>query len=760
MKKRLTAFLLLAALVLTLPAAAAFRDIPDETTALAAATLQGLGVVDGTGDGVFDPNGTLTRAQGCKMIVELMGLGSKVSTYSRKTLFTDVPSSAWYNGYVNLAYHQGVINGYGNGTFGPNDPITYGQLATILLRMLGYQTADIGTLWPLDYTAFCEDLGLTEGLTLSPMAPVTRGQAAVLMARAAGEKVNGSGRAYYETMAGVSSKEEVILLSVSAAYGGSTGLVMAYSLEGSGGTVYYGQTNRQSEALQGSVGTLLFDGAGKVCGFIPQSGGHRDVVIGSATASALTTSGGESIRIPADAVVVSGGEVYSYRISGYLQLSGKAGRAVRLFEDENGRITHLYLSGGASSRAVVAKSASLSALERELDLTGLHYTITKNGGAAGESALQVNDVAWYDSASGTLRLCDHRVSGYLSAASPSISAASTITVAGHSFEVMESAWESLGSFSLGDQLTLFLTDDGKVASVGKTTSKTEAEMIGVLDAGGRSVTLVGSGITLSGTIKASSSDLGGLVKVTASSATELSCKAVSKTSGGKLDVQARTLGGVALADTCAIYEWAGSGYVYDLEGSRGAASGELSVLSWADTLPASAVSYYHLNSVGEVDILLLHDVTGNLYRYGKADVYPGAIKMGEDMTGNGVTITNGEGVTEKYYATLSVSDGSYLGLALGTSSQGYTRTVKAQSLRKMTGAEKADFYLSGGKWHVETDGVSWTVADNVQIHISAVDTWMSGEEGLLNILADGYRLTLYADRSENEGGQIRLIRAE
>lgn len=48
----------------------------------------------------------------------------------------------------------------------------------------------------------------------------------------------------------------------------------------------------------------------------------------------------------------------------------------------------------------------------------------------------------------------------------------------------------------------------------------------------------------------------------------------------------------------------------------------------------------------------------------------------------------------------------------------------------------------------------------VQIHLTEADLWLEGAEGLASVLADGYTLTLYYDRSADEGGQVRLITAQ
>ena len=612
MYKKLSTLLLVLLLTfaLAVPAGAAFGDISDSETALAAATLQGFGVADGTGGGSFAPDEPLTRAQACKLVVGISGLSAQVNTYARKTLFSDVSPSVWYNGYVNLAYANGLINGYGDGTFGPDDPITYGQLATVALRLLGYTSAEIGSVWPLDYTAFADELGLCGSLTLRAEQTLTRGQAAIVLSNTLRENT-AVGKAYYQTISAVKSTLECVLMDTAASGSGSTELLAVYALDGSG-VQYYAQANTQSDVLCGCVGVLLFDGSGRAIGFVPESTDYLDLKIGSATATTLTAAGGTSYRISSGAKVIVSGEVYAYASTGYLQLNSRSGKTVRLFYDDTGAVSYLYLTGGtsASSAAVVTSSDSLSALARSLGLSGGGYSVTKNGASAGAASLAANDVAYYDAAAGTIRVSDYRVSGFIEAASPSVSAAESITVAGCSFEVLESAWDTLTGFQLGSRVTLLLTDDNKVAAV---SAGLQAEMLGVLSEDGRSVTLALSGVTLSAPkMNYEDSALGSLVRVTASTASALSCTKVSSGSYEKLDLAALTLGSVPLAPGCAVYEWAGAGYVEPLT---------LSDIDWTDTVLSSCVSYAHTNSAGEIDLLLLENVTGNVYRYGKLSLY-------------------------------------------------------------------------------------------------------------------------------------------
>ena len=747
-------------------AGAAYTDITDETVATAAAALEGMGVVSGTSDSTFNPSGSLSRAQLCAMLVNAAGLSSQVSTYARKTLFSDVSASAWYNGYVNLAYSQGLVSGNGDGTFGPNEAVTYGEMATSLLRLLGYTSEEVGAVWPLDYTTFCDELGLSDGLSLGAYDGLNRGEGAVLLYRAMKAAVSGSEQPYYETIQGVSSVEEAILLDGNASYGGSSGLLMAY-IPSSGGILYYTQETTKSEALAGLLGHLLFDSSGQVLGFLPEDGGYQDLTIGTATAAELTDASGTSYRISSGAVVIAGGETYDYSSAGYLQLNTRAGRTVRLYYDDAGTVTYLYLSGGtaATSEAAVASTTSAaSSLSRALDLSGKTYTITKNGATASSGDLAQYDVGYYDAATATLRVSDYRVSGFLAEASPSVTAATTLTVAGCTFGVLECAWETLGELNLGDKVTLLLTDDGKVAAAYPST-QIRAEMIGILSEDGRSVTLAGSGITLTAdTMDYEESSLGSLVAVSASSASSLRCSEVSSSSL-PLDLTEGTLGDLELAPSCLIYEWAGSGRVYDLEGNQGTASTDFSAITWTESLEKEDVAYYHTNSADQVDVILLEDVTGSCYVYGKIKRYSGqdGINLGggtRDAYNPAATLTNSAGSSEKYLCAISSSSDRYVGIALTPTNSGYERVTQIRRLRELEDLSSGDFFLQDGTWYVEAEGNEYRVSDQVEIHLSEADLWLSGTDGLTSALADGYTLTLYYDRSPDEGGQVRIIVAE
>lgn len=919
MKKRIFALLLCAVLILpALPAAnAAFTDISDPETSLAAATLQGLGIVAGTSANSFTPNNSLTRAEACALIINTMGLSNQVNTYKQRTVFSDVLPSAWYTGIVNLAYAQGIVNGYGNGTFGPEDKVTYGHFATMLLRLLGYSTAEIGSVWPLDYTAFCDNLGLSEGLGLQPAQVLTRGQAAVLLYRTLKANANSSSKPYYTTLSGVAATAEVILLDNNASYGGTDGLLKVCSTTGSGGVTYYGQAKPQSDALLGtqaavlldsagdvlgaiplkddalehkvtsakevilldtdatyegtsgllkaspldgssgavyytqvtkqnssltdSAVTLLLDGAGQVVGMFagsetypsaqiaaqkqallldvnaalgsetgllmayelegtpgiayynqavpqqgaltgtvvsllldkrgdvvavaPQSTGYRDVTVASAKTSGIIDSDGVTHRINANAATIVGGSAYNWSSTGYIQINSRPGKIARLFYND-GAVTYVYLTTGAADAdtqvAMAQTDSAASELARKLGISG-SYSITKNGMAAQADDLGRYDVAYYDKNSKTLCASDYQLSGFIQSVSPSLDAAQSITVSGCTVPVLESAWTSLSDYALGDRVTLLLTDDGKVTMATSDNAVT-TDMVGVLSTDGKSVTLVGSGLKV--TAKEVSADAklyGRLVRVYVAE-DSISCYSYTSDITGEIDIIDQTLGKYELAASCSIYEHAGGSYLYSLSGQLGVASRNFDDIFWTDTIETNRVDFCRVNSAGKVDLIVLKNVTGNCYEYGKTITYSDSDGIRMDSSAawavysKAVTLTNGEGVSKKYLSAYSVNSlFSYQGIALHSYSSSYQEVTSMVTLSRVAGLGSSVFFLQGEDWYATVNNREIPVSENVQVYIESTDRWLSGAEGVSAAIASGAVLEVHHDQTLATGAQVRVI---
>ena len=152
-------------------------------------------LMDGTGAGKFSPSATTTRAMLVTILYRLDGAHARATS-----AFSDVPSGTWYSEAVAWANDLGLVTGYGNGTFGPGDPITREQMAVILQRYaacLGYdvtQGADLSAFrdaadisaYAADAMAWAKAEGLINGVgnsRLNPRGNATRAEVAAILQR-------------------------------------------------------------------------------------------------------------------------------------------------------------------------------------------------------------------------------------------------------------------------------------------------------------------------------------------------------------------------------------------------------------------------------------------------------------------------------------------------------------------------------------------------------------------------------------------------
>lgn len=120
----------------------------------AISTLFSIGIIDGYGDGAFRPDGPITRAAFTKMAVNFFDY--HVKDYDGR--FTDVEGDAWYAGYIQAAAELKLIEGFDDGTFRPDDYITRAQACAIINRTLGrVPDADRMSIRPLVTWPDCDE---------------------------------------------------------------------------------------------------------------------------------------------------------------------------------------------------------------------------------------------------------------------------------------------------------------------------------------------------------------------------------------------------------------------------------------------------------------------------------------------------------------------------------------------------------------------------------------------------------------------------
>ena len=155
------------------------------------------GLMVGTSETTFSPNSATTRG----MIVTILWRLEGSPLVSASLDYDDVQPGDWYGEAVRWADDAGVVTGYGNGKFGPNDPITREQMAAMLWRYAGSPKVD-GSLssfvdeaqtndWAQPAMIWAVEQGLIAGVgndRLEPRGQATRAQAATILMRFAQDK--------------------------------------------------------------------------------------------------------------------------------------------------------------------------------------------------------------------------------------------------------------------------------------------------------------------------------------------------------------------------------------------------------------------------------------------------------------------------------------------------------------------------------------------------------------------------------------------
>lgn len=169
---------LLMALLLIFNISTAFAVSTDEAMSL----MNQLGIIRGYEDGDLRPDGLITRAEFCAMLMRINGYESICAPVS-ETPFRDVEGGHWASGYITLAYNMGIISGYDGVTFGPMDNVTVNQAVKMLVSSLGYSVAAQKQGYPAGYLAQAISLDLLDGVETGEKA-ATRKTVARLLSNA------------------------------------------------------------------------------------------------------------------------------------------------------------------------------------------------------------------------------------------------------------------------------------------------------------------------------------------------------------------------------------------------------------------------------------------------------------------------------------------------------------------------------------------------------------------------------------------------
>lgn len=620
MKKRFISLCLTLALTAA-PAGAAFSDISSGSLQQTASILGSLGIMQGTGNNRFEPNRPLTRAEFCKLAVTAMGIDD-ASPYASYTIFPDVHASHWAARYVNAALRHPdfkdnyIIRGYADGTFGPDRQLTYGEVCTMLLRMLGYKESDIGPFWLADYIAQANALGLTQGVSIKDAkTPVTRADAATMLLNTLGTSTRSDGQEGSPLISRVSSStvENCILLETSET---DSSLAADEALFYENGTLSARKTaGKLDRSLIGVYGTLVIGKKGDnvAVGVVPDTASRQETyeVVNAAADRIVTKTGAFRPNRDTPTYLSRDSSAEDSKLKSLAEVwsSILPGDTLHAYYNEYGSLALLAVLPGTSISHAntfvygIATSANIPS----------EYKIVKNGAIIDQSGLKKYDVVTLDAANRQALVSDTRVSGRYSEGGPTVSYPQEVKVYGNSFRISDSAAAFFKDMKLKDYITLLFDADGNVAAA-YPRSTVSADMQGIvtaIDEGKATVTLT-NGITLRNMdidkLDKPTALMGRLVSVsTNGDKAVLTRRTLSGKTSGEWSLSDGKLGSKPVSSRVNVYEEVLSGAPL----SRIA----LSDISLAK-VPSSDIRYTVTDSAGTITTVILGDVTGDSWLYG------------------------------------------------------------------------------------------------------------------------------------------------
>lgn len=780
MKKRFVS-LCLAGLIMVAPASAVFTDISDSRVSQTAAVLDALGIMQGVGGGSFAPGKALTRAQFCKLAVTAMGV-TDVSPYASYTIFPDVKHSHWAAPYINAAVRhpelkeKSIIRGYADGSFGPDKIVSYGEVCTMLLRMLGYKEEDVGPFWPADYIAQAQAIGLTDGVTIADArAAVKRGDAAVLLLNALNTDKKGEEGGTLLDKVASSTVKDCILLETGKTYSGlaadaalfyEDGVVDAESPRKTAGTL--------DSSMIGVYGTIVVGkGSSKVAvGVIPNGNKTEAYEVVNAEADHIVTTNGTLRPDRKTKLYISRDHAMDEYENVWANL--QSGDTLTLYYNEYGVLqlmavlpkttagtAHSFVYGLATSRRIPAE-----------------YTIIKNGAKIDASKLKKYDVVTLDAANRQAIVSDTKLSGKYQTDSTTYSHPSQVEILGKKFSVSSEAAATFKDMKLNDYITLLFDADGNVAAA-YPKKDVSAEMQGIvtkIDGKKATVTLT-NGLTLRDIpiAKDVKTDvMGRLVTVSQSGeGADLIRRTLSGKTAGNWSVAEGKLGSNAVSSKVHVYEEVLSG-------------APLNAINVSDidltSVPASQIKYTVQDNAGTVTNIVLGDVTGESWIYGigygkkiKGNFYPPADSGYSDMQPEeqeeyqrkhpeyySYTYAvvpkywqDGKMVDDKEYRVPSLPsglNGNPIGIPRGYSTDESTVNTSLDTL-KLTLIDTVKPSAFDGSSGVRTKDGYYELAENIGVYVSEQNRFVSLQTAKSNYTS----FRVYANKTAENDGKIRVI---
>lgn len=496
---------------------------------------------------------------------------------------------------------------------------------------------------------------------------------------------------------------------------------------------------------------------------IDQSAMTKYVVYSKLENAVVTYQNGalSQIDIPDDTDAYREGQKSTF---GALKSNLEMGDIIYVKPDETGGISYINIEKGHLQGPLTVKTQSW--YQQFGDVSGA--AIMRDGIKVSLDGIQMNDIAYYSADLGMLFAYSNKVTGVYQKASPNKDLPETITVSGVEYALEGvaafNAVSSSGSFNYGDTVTLLLGKNGKVADV---INPSQTSVTGYLTgAGSKEYTNASGGkytshyVTVAlpdGSIGeyATSSDYAKWVNsvVTVSfkdGGATIAARSSSKTLSGRVQAAQNKLGTHTLAANVQILDVSTT----DREAEAAAYTVLFPQRLDGVDIAAGDVLYYETDSRGDISVLILEDVSGDMYRYGIATKAESNISS----SGRGVGSVSGSYTCDigGTSMTLSLSNGAYTNITTGTPVKAVVDgSGRLQSLfplsqvsGKITSVAASNIETSDGKLELADDVVVYRRQRDYSYQVIPLADIIGTNTGTMSA---------FYDKRPSAGGRVRVL---
>ncbi len=718
--------------------------------------LAELSIMNGDPDGNLRLDDPVTRAEFTKMAVASSSYRNSVAKSLSISPFPDVTYRHWAAPYVRVGVTNGLVSGYPDATFRPDEGVLFEEGVTIMLRVLGYTDSDFGVSWPYGQLGLAQNLDMTDDVSCSAGEVMNRGQVAQLIYNCLGINMKGMPSTQLVNDFDVQILEDVTLIADS----NDDASIANDEVFTSSGT--YKVDSTLDRSMLGLSGDVAIKNGTKLLAFLPESGKNatEEYVVYSTlsdTVMAYQNNTLQSVRIDDSTTVYKGKTQMNF---GTLKPTLSLGDVLRMKRSGN-TIDYITWQKGTVKGPLTVQSANWGSSWGVTENT----TVMRDGLVSSASALQSYDIAYYLSDIDMVLAYSDKVSGIYEKATPNKDMPSSVTVSGMVYTIEgSSAFQKLssnGEFLLGDTVTLLLGKDGGVADVVSSASSSGGTVVGYVTGSGRKDYQSGVTDTYSGyyvtivlpsgevrdytTNKDYSSALNNVVKITfkdGNAVISSSKKSLNRNLTGTFSWDERTLGSYTVASDVEILD-VGTTHANEASAYARVFPQRLDGVK----ISAENVLYYELNNKGTISKMILDNVTNDSFLFGLTTL---ATSDKQTLTGSYKYLVDGQTYSlSTVKRILNIATGQGIMIA-GNPANPNTVTALSEITGKLSNLSST---------HLTTGGESYPISGNVAVYrkrsIYASDYTKIPLSDIIG--QQGLKYSAYYDKPSAGGGQIRII---